>query len=868
MEMNLIPEIDFVPHTIFLLCGPTHSGKSTFAEDLMHLADYAVLTSKIISSDTIRRKLLSLSNVSSYGGYGKDSRYSDGMGAVSKQAFDMLMTELKVLVSYPISTEIIVVDTTGMDENFRKEVKKIGNNCGYKVVLVTFEYKSRSDYLPGKDVSEEARFIIQKSVMKFRSKVLPAIPVRDFDGRLRIKSKLSFGWDLHGGEDGDVDLWDENASSVKAKEKQELFHGCTDLGYENEAVVKGSWLEAAAEQEERLRSGPPVYAVIGDSHECTEELKTLIDKLETEIPFVRIVHIGDYLDKGGDTVGMIEYMYDRLGKGDIIVQGNHEAYVVRKLRGEISSTMDPELEKDYFSSLQVLNDGSRLANDLKEKLFTIFDSSKPFAILCDYDEKGGVYVIVTHAPCSNKFLGKVHDEALRNQRNYRVEDRSKPTLEELAWMYKEADFSHPIHIFGHIAHKVTDKAKGIRYKNKVFLDTGAVHGGGLTAAIVTGGRIKTYISVPSKERFKSELPENLGHGPINTKVFNIYDYDLDPRDLRLLDQVMDNGIKYISGTMAPAPSGGDKLEPLSGALDWYKKLGVKSVVLQPKYMGSRCQMYLFKEGPEKTFATSRAGWIIKGVQGKDEEGYKAFLSSVWETHKKSIETLGDLILDGELLPWHALGAGLIDKNFTPYGSLVNSQLETLSGDEGFKALTGFKEVFNLEEKKDHLNRFNHALGLYASPGEPEFKAFNILKPSLVESHLGRFMAINPDECRVVYLENENALEEAQIFFDKLTVGQGFEGVVVKPMFEGDCELPYLKVRSEEYLRLVYGYDYLDPKRYSRLVRQKNISGKVRLSIQEHKLASAMLTSEGDAKKEIVVKLIGSMKEEQGLDPRL
>lgn len=81
---------------------------------------------------------------------------------------------------------------------------------------------------------------------------------------------------------------------------------------------------------------------------------------------------------------------------------------------------------------------------------------------------------------------------------------------------------------------------------------------------------------------------------------------------------------------------------------------MEHVVLQPKYMGSRCNVYLHKD-PERCFAVSRNGYKVNHVD----------LSSVYG---KLLHKFGGYIeeyriamlpLDGELLPWKVLGEGLI-----------------------------------------------------------------------------------------------------------------------------------------------------------------------------------------------------------------
>ncbi|WP_337236042.1 hypothetical protein, partial [Vibrio cholerae] len=51
----------------------------------------------------------------------------------------------------------------------------------------------------------------------------------------------------------------------------------------------------------------------------------------------------------------------------------------------------------------------------------------------------------------------------------------------------------------------------------------------------------------------------------------------------------------------------------------------------------------------------------------------------WEFFSKAKQ----VVLDGELMPWAALGKGLIEKDFQAYGLCVQEHLDFLSGDDQF-----------------------------------------------------------------------------------------------------------------------------------------------------------------------------------------
>ena len=65
-----------------------------------------------------------------------------------------------------------------------------------------------------------------------------------------------------------------------------------------------------------------------------------------------------------------------------------------------------------------------------------------------------------------------------------------------------------------------------------------------------------------------------------------------------------------------------------------------------------------------------------------------------------------------------------------------------------------------------------------------------------------------------------------------------EGVVVKSLQA--TEIPYLKVRNEQYLTLVYGPHFREPSVYSVMVQKKNIHHKLKQSEIEWKLGKKML----------------------------
>ncbi len=91
--------------------------------------------------------------------------------------------------------------------------------------------------------------------------------------------------------------------------------------------------------------------------------------------------------------------------------------------------------------------------------------------------------------------------------------------------------------------------------------------------------------------------------------------------------------------------------------------------MQPKYMGSRCNIYLNRD-VNRCYAVSRNGYKIKQIEllALYEELLLRFEEFMIERHMEW------MILDGELLPWRALGEGLIERQFLPIEKALDVEL--------------------------------------------------------------------------------------------------------------------------------------------------------------------------------------------------
>jgi len=74
--------------------------------------------------------------------------------------------------------------------------------------------------------------------------------------------------------------------------------------------------------------------IIGDVHGCLRELKALLDMCSLQ-PADQLFFIGDLIDKGTDSVGVVKYVYELSLKLNVkLILGNHEEKFLRYLRNK------------------------------------------------------------------------------------------------------------------------------------------------------------------------------------------------------------------------------------------------------------------------------------------------------------------------------------------------------------------------------------------------------------------------------------------------------------------------------------------------------------------------------------------------------
>jgi protein phosphatase len=326
---------------------------------------------------------------------------------------------------------------------------------------------------------------------------------------------------------------------------------------------------------------------------------------------------------------------------------------------------------------------------------------------------------------------------------------------------------------------------------------------------------------------------------------------------------------YLPPTMAPVPASARRglLEHPEDALAAYRRDGLQRVVCEEKHMGSRAVAVICR-----TPATAR-DWF-----GADESGIvytrtgrRFFTSTGMEGAvvgrlREAIaaaglwEELGDwAALDCEILPWSLKAEELIKSHYAAVGAAavagLNAAAQTLDTAlaRGLE-LAGIRDrtVQRLSAAESFVSAYRPYSWPVSSVDDIRLAPFQVLAGSTGncfgrdhEWHMKaaeRLAAADPlimaTRHLAVDLADSGANAAVTAWWEELT-GAGGEGIVVKPAepitrgLRGIAQ-PGIKCRGPEYLRIIYGPEYLLPGNLDRL-RERNLGRKRSLAATEFAL---------------------------------
>ncbi|MFF2378859.1 polynucleotide kinase-phosphatase [Streptomyces sp. NPDC058108] len=692
-------------------------------------------------------------------------------------------------------------------------------------------------------------------------------------------------------------------------------------GFRKVHVLRGETEVEAAEVSTERRfndlthlTGP--FDIVGDIHGCSAELETLLGTLG----YVDGVHpqgrtavfVGDLVDRGPDTPGVLRRVMSMVGSGNALcVPGNHENKLGRYLKGRT-------VQHTHGLAETV----AQLAGESEEFRARVREFVD--GLVSHYVLDGG-RLVVCHAGLPERYhgrtSGRVRSHALYGDTTGETDEFGLPVRYPWAEDYR----GRAAVVYGH-----TPVPQATWLNNTLCVDTGAVFGGKLTALRWPE---RELVDVPAERVWyaparplASEAPGGHEGRPLDLAdvqgrraVETRYAGRVAVREenaaaaLEVMSRfaVDPRLLPYLPPTMAPTATSRVEgyLEHPEEAFAQYREDGVARVVCEEKHMGSRAvalvcrdagvarERFGVAEGPTGALYT-RTGRpffddteVTEEILGRLREA--AAEAGLWEELKTDW-----LLLDAELMPWSLKASGLLRTQYAAVGAASGAVFPgALAALEG-AAARGVDVRDLLERQRERAAdaaAFTDAYRRYCwtTDGLEGVR----LAPFQILAAQGRSLAGLPHDAqlalidRLVEHDGSGLLRTTRRLFvdtgDAESVragvdwwlemtGRGGEGMVVKPVeaivrdAKGRLVQPGVKCRGREYLRIIYGPEYTRPENLARL-RGRFLNHKRSLAIREYALGLEALErlGEGEPLWRVHEAVFGVLAlESEPVDPRL
>ncbi len=811
-----IPELSLV-----VLIGPSGSGKSSFGRKLF-------LATEVVSSDACR-------------GLVSDNENDQ---AATNDAFDLLHTIVRKRLGLG---KLTVIDATNVQPEARKSLVELAREHHVLPVAIVFD-------LPEKLCQERN---ISRPDRQFGPHVIRN-QAQQMRRSLRGLEREGFRYVFKLSSPEEVD-----AVTI---ERQPLWNNRRDV------------------------HGP--FDIVGDVHGCFDELVELmatlgyqVDRQDAAFSVVppdgrKLVFVGDLVDRGPATPDVLRLAMTMVNAGQAFcVPGNHDIKLVKALKGR-----DVQLTHGLAESLQQLE---KEPAEFRTQALKFLDGLVSHYVFADGK------LVVAHAGMKESMQGrgsaKVRDFALYGETTGETDDFGLPVRYNWSADYR----GKALVVYGH-----TPVPEPLWLNGTVNIDTGCVFGGRLTALrypereIVSVPAKATYY-----ESRKPFLPnEELAPRAAQHAADDVLDIDdvIGKRliDTRLLPRITireENAIAalevmsrfavdpkwliYLPPTMSPSETSKmpDLLEHPQEAFGYYRHEGVPRVICEQKHMGSRAVVIVCRD---EAVSVKRFG-VIEHALGvvytrtgrrffSESSLEREFLGRIRDAadHSGLWDELGTdwMCLDCELMPWSVKAQELLTSQYAPVGAagteaLLSARIILAEATARIDSLRELAE--RTETRLESLAKYREAYRHYCWPvrsiDDLKLAPFHLLategsvhtdkqhgwhmeKLTKLRAQDEKLLLATP--FRIVDVNDTANCDQATEWWQTLTAAGG-EGMVVKPL-DFICKgrrgyaQPAVKCRGPEYLRIIYGPEYLMPENLERL-RSRGLGAKRSLANREFAL---------------------------------
>ena len=818
-----IPEL-----AIVALVGPSGSGKSSFARK--HFRG-----TEILSSDFCR-------------GLVSDDETSQ---VATNDAFEVL----HFIASKRLAAgKLVVIDATNVQSEARKPIIALGREYHCLPVAVVFDLpeklcqernRTRPDRDFGPHVIRQQSQQLRRSLRGLEREGFRRVHVlrspEEVDAAEIVREPL---WNNLKHEHGPFDIIGDVHGCF-----DELVDLLTKLGYSIEAQANGA--------------APSSYSV-----------KTPEGR--------KAIFLGDLVDRGPKIPEVLRLVMGMAEAGTALcVPGNHDIKLMRKLRGK-----DVQITHGLAESLEQLNPEPP---EFRATVLEFIDELVSHYVLDDGK------LVVAHAGMKEEMQGrgsgKVRDFALYGETTGETDDFGLPVRYNWAAEYR----GRAMVIYGHTPVPQPDwlnrtinidtgcvfggSLTALRYPERELLSVSAreTYAQPVKPLLATAAEAAPSLTSQQIHDDLLDIDDVIGKRTVTTRLH----HNVTVREenalaaLEVMSRFAANPkwLIYLPPTMSPTETTSQPgfLEYPTEAFAYYRREGVARVVCEEKHMGSRAVVIVCRD---EDAARRRFGFIGEGIgicytrTGRrffdDARIEKEFLQKVrtacdaagyWEQFQT-----GWVCLDAELMPWSAKAQELLRQQYAAVGAAAQASLsETVASLEHLAPKNGDALVL-LESCKQRLNAANLYVDAYRhycwpvqSVSDLKLAPFHLLATEgqvhVQKNHVWHMEKL-AELCKAsdgllratpykqVDVTDTATVEGATRWWEELTA-RGGEGMVVKPMdfiSRGRRGLtqPAVKCRGPEYLRIIYGPEYLLPENLERL-RSRSTSAKRSLALREFAL---------------------------------